>query len=189
METEYEATFLDIDREDLTERLKSLDARLERPEYVQRRTVLELPEGKRDKDTWLRVRDEGDKITLTLKSVDGKTMTGQKEVLVEVSDFENTLLLLESIGCIRKSYQESRREIWRINDVEIAIDTWPFLDTYVELESTSEESVMKVAELLGFDYGNARFDTVNAIYKEKYGIELREIKEDSLTFDMKNPFI
>ena len=192
MKTEYEATFLDIHREDLTKNLKGLNANLERPEYMQRRVTLELPKEKQDPNTWLRVRDEGDKVTLTLKSVDGKTITGQKEILVEVNDFEDTVALLESIGCERKSYQESKRELWRLEGVEIAIDTWPFLATYVELEGPSEESVKKAADQLGFDYSTAIFDTVNGIYKQKYGKTLDELDREilkSFTFDIKNPFV
>jgi adenylate cyclase class 2 len=192
MKTEYEATFLDIHREDLTKNLKGLNANLERPEYMQRRVTLELPKEKQDPNTWLRVRDEGDKVTLTLKSVDGKTITGQKEILVEVNDFGDTVALLESIGCERKSYQESRRELWRLGDVEIAIDTWPFLATYVELEGPSEEAVKEAADQLGFDYSTAIFDTVNGIYKQKYGKTLDELDREilkSFTFDIKNPFV
>ncbi|MHB8710346.1 MAG: CYTH domain-containing protein [Minisyncoccota bacterium] len=192
MKTEYEATFLDINREDLTKKLKTLNANLERPEYMQRRVTLELPKEKRDPNTWLRVRDEGDKVTLTLKSVDGKTITGQKEILVEVNNFGETVALVESIGCERKSYQESKRELWRLGSVEVAIDTWPFLATYVELEGPSEEAVRVAADQLGFDYSTAIFDTVNGIYKQKYGKTLDELDRDilkSFTFDIKNPFV
>jgi adenylate cyclase class 2 len=193
MKTEYEATFLNINKEDLTEKLKASGGNLERPEYMQRRVTLELPKEKQDLNTWLRVRDEGNgKITLTLKSVDGKTITGQKEILVEVNDFGDTVALLESIGCERKSYQESRRELWQLGDVEVAIDTWPFLDAYVELEGSSEDTVKNAAALLGFDYQEAIFDTVNGIYKQKYGKTLDELDKETLkafTFDIKNPFI
>lgn len=189
MKTEYEATFLGIDREELTAHLNALGAMLTRPEYVQRRVTLELPKEKQDPNTWLRVRDEGSgKVTLTLKSVDGKSIAGQKEILVEVGSFDDTVALLESIGCERKSYQESRRELWQFSDTEIAIDTWPFLDPYVELEGPSEELVREAAVLLGFDYERAIFDTVNGIYKKKYGKTLDELKLTSLTFDMNNPF-
>lgn len=192
MKTEYEATFLDVDRNDLVQKLKMLDANLERPEYMQRRFTLELPREKQDPNTWLRVRDEGGKITLTLKSVDGKTITGQKEILIEVNDIGDTVALLESIGCERKSYQESKRELWQLGDVEVAIDTWPFLDTYIELEGSSEEAVKEAAERLGFDYKEAIFDTVNGIYKQKYGKTLDELDREVLkafTFDIKNPFV
>ena len=68
MKTEYEATFLNIDRKILTEKLRRIGAVLERPEYMQRRVTFELPREKRNDSTWLRVRDEGDKITLTCGS-------------------------------------------------------------------------------------------------------------------------
>lgn len=192
MKIEYEATFLEIDKVDFVNKLKENGAELVRPEYLQKRITLELPKEKRDKNTWLRVRDEGGKITMTLKSVDGKTITGQKEILVEVKSFEDTVLLLEAIGCERKSYQESRRELWKLSEVEIAIDTWPFLETYVEIEGPSEELVQKVARILGFDYSKAIFDTVNGIYERKYGKTLDELDKKVLsnfTFEINNPFL
>jgi adenylate cyclase, class 2 len=192
MKTEYEATFLDIDRSALVKKMEQIGAKLERPEYMQRRVTFDLPTEKRDKNTWLRVRDEGDKITLTLKSVEGKTITGQKEILVNVDAFDETVALIESIGCEKKSYQESRRELWKIGDVEIAIDTWPFLDTYVEVEGPNEQSVKDAAARLDLDYGKAIFDTVNAIYKRKYGKTIDELDKAVLknfTFTIENPFL
>lgn len=193
MKTEYEATFLNINKEELIKKLRTLGATLKRSEYLQRRVTLELPREKRDLNIWLRVRDEGnDKITLTLKSVDGKSITGQKEILVEVNDFGDTVALLESIGCDRKSYQESRRELWLLGDIEVAIDTWPFLEPYIELEGSSEEAVKSSAKQLSLDYSEAIFDTVNGIYKQKYGKSLDELDKDTLkdfNFRIKNPFI
>lgn len=192
MKTEYEATFLDIDRSALAKKLQQVGATLDRSEYMQRRVTFELPKERRDKNTWLRVRDEGDKVTLTLKSVEGKTITGQREILVTIDSFDDAIALLESIGCEKKSYQESRRELWKIGEVEIAIDTWPFLDTYVEVEGPDEQAVKDVATMLGFDYGKAIFDTVNAIYKQKYGRTIDELDKAILknfTFDIKNPFL
>ena len=174
------------------EKLKQIEATLERPEYMQRRVTFELPQEKRDKNTWLRVRDEGDKITLTLKSVDGKTITGQKEILIVVGDFNSTVVLLESIGCEKKSYQESKRELWKLGDVEIAIDTWPFLETYVEVEGPSDEAVRDFSAKLGLDYQKAIFDTVNAVYKGKYGKSIDELDKAILknfTFEIENPFL
>lgn len=189
MKIEYEATFVNIDKKTLLEKLKAARASLERPEYVQRRVTLELPVA--EQNTWLRVRDEGDRVTLTLKSVDGKTIEGQKEILLEVNDFDDTIFLLQSIGCAKKSYQESKRELWRLGNVEVAIDTWPFLEPYVELEGESEEAVRGAAEQLSFDYGDAVFDTVNGIYKQKYGKSLDELDsrtKQNFTFDISNPF-
>jgi adenylate cyclase class 2 len=192
MKTEYEATFLDIDREDLIRKFKTIGGYIKRPEFLQRRVTLELPKDRKDEHTWLRVRDECDKVTLTLKSVDGKTITGQKEILIEVNDFRETVVLLESIGCKKKSYQESKRELWQYGNVEFALDTWPFLDTYLEIESGSEEEVREIARKLDLDYDAAVFDTVNGIYKKKYGKTLDELDKEvlkSFTFEIPNPFI
>ncbi len=191
MKIEYEATFLDINRKAFSEKLAHAGASLMRPEYMQRRVTFELPKEKRANTIWLRVRDEANKVTLTLKSVEGTTIEGQKEILITVDNFDNTISLLEAIGCERKSYQESKRELWSMGDVEVAIDTWPFLETYVEIEGPSEQSVKTIAENLGFDFQEAIFDTVNAIYKRKYGKTLDELNKDVLknfTFDIKNPF-
>jgi adenylate cyclase class 2 len=192
MKIEYEATFLDIDRKVFTEKLKQIGAKLGRAEYLQRRVILELPEGMRKNSIWIRVRDEGDKITLTLKSVDGTTIAGQKEICVNVSDFNDTVALFESIGCRKKAYQESKRELWNIGSVEVALDTWPFLDTYVEIEGPDEQSVKDLAQELGLKYEQAIFDTVNAVYKRKYGKILEDLDKNILmnfTFDIQNPFL
>lgn len=192
MKTEYEATFLNINRSNLTNKLREIGATLEREEYLQRRVTLDLPQEKRNDSIWLRVRDEGDKVTLTLKSVEGKTITGQKETLVSVSDFNDTVSLLQSIGCDKKSYQESKRELWKLDSVEIAIDTWPFLETYVEIEGSSEQAVREVAIKLELNYEEAIFDTVNAIYKRKYGKTIDDLEKEALknfTFNIKNPFL
>jgi adenylate cyclase class 2 len=192
MKTEYEATFVGVDMAELRRTLTACGGKLARPEYLQRRTTFELPNREGDRDTWLRVRDEGDKVTLTLKSVDGKTISGQKEILVEVNNFDGTVELLTSIGCRHKASQESKRELWKLEETEIAIDTWPFLDPYIEVEGPSEERVKQVSEQLGLNYVDARFDTVNGIYKEKYGKVLEDLPPEILrafTFDMPNPFI
>ena len=59
---------------------------------------------------WLRLRDEGDKVTLTYKKRFG---TGEKfkdegmyEKEIVVSDFEKTADILNAIGMVEKFYEE-----------------------------------------------------------------------------------
>jgi len=75
---EYEATFIDINKDEIRERLKKVNAKLIKPEFLQKRSVFDFPPGKEVKGGFIRVRDEGDKITLTLKIVDGNLITDQK---------------------------------------------------------------------------------------------------------------
>lgn len=190
MNIEYEATFLNVDKDEMRKRLKDAGATLVRPEYLQKRIPFHLPKDKRSKDSWLRVRDEGDKITLSLKIVDGDKIEDQKEICLVVNDFDVAVNLLESIGCERKSYQETKRELWKLNDVEISIDEWPFLEPFVEVEGDSEEVVKRVSEKIGFNYDDALFCAVGKLYKMKYGIHPDEINTiDKIVFDMKNPFL
>ena len=190
MDVEYEGKFLNIDKEEMRHRLKKIGARLERSEYLQRRIPFRLPKEKQSKNSWLRVRDEGDKITLSLKMVDGEGIEGQKEICLEVDNFDNAVKLLEAIGCEPKSYQETKRELWKLEGAEITIDEWPFLEPFVEIESSSEEDVKKVAEKLSFNYADAIFGGVGKLYKLKYGIHPDEVNNlPKIVFDMKNPFI
>lgn len=53
---------MDIDKDEMRERLRRAGAELVRPEYLQKRIPFDLPVEKRSKDSWLRVRDEGDEI-------------------------------------------------------------------------------------------------------------------------------
>ena len=190
MNIEYEATFLDVNKNEMRKRLKGAGAILVRPEYLQKRIPFHLPKDKRSKDAWLRVRDEGDKITLSLKIVDGEKIEDQKEICLIVNDFNEAVKLLESIGCEKKSYQETKRELWKLDNVEITIDEWPFLEPFVEIEGHSEEEVKRVSEKIGFNYSESLFCAVGKLYKMKYGIYPDEINTiEKIVFDMKNPFL
>src|SRR3989338_6577423 len=188
MDIEYEATFVDVDKNEMRTRLKKAGATLVRPEYLQKRIPFWLPKEKDSKHSWLRVRDEGDKITLSLKTVDGDTIENQKEICLVVNSFDDAVELLESIGCEKKSYQETRRELWMLDGVDITIDEWPFLEPFVEVEGDSEQAVKMVSEKLGFKYADALFCAVGTLYKMKYGVHPNEINGlEKLVFEMENP--
>jgi adenylate cyclase class 2 len=191
MKIEYEATFVKVDKDEIRKRLTKVGAKLIKPEFLQKRVTFNLPNGHELKGGWLRVRDEGDKITLSLKVVDGDKIENQKEISLVVNNFENTCDILQTIGCVKKSYQETKRELWKINDVEITIDEWPFLEPFVEIEGPSEQAVKVVAGELGFEWSNAKFCVVGTLYAEKYGITEDKINNQTpkIVFDIKNPFV
>lgn len=190
MKIEYEATFININRDAFREKLKSLDAKLIKPEFLMKRVVFDMPIGHEIEGGWLRVRDEGDKITMSLKSIQNGKIENQKEIMIEVDDFENAISLLEITGCRKKAYQETKREIWNLDGVEICIDEWPFLEPFVEIEGESEEAVKKVSEKLEFNYKEALFCGVGYIYQLRYGIDERVVNKEIplIKFDMNNPF-
>lgn len=191
MYTEFEATFPNTKKSDARNKLKKAGAKLLRKEFMQRRSVFNLPSGHEIKGGWLRVRDEGNKITMSLKIVDGDKIENQKEIQLKIDDFDEGIAFLETIGAQRKAYQETKRELWELDGVEITIDEWPFLEPFVEIEGKSEEEVKKVSKKLGFDYSKAKFCSVDTLYSEKYGFpeDVFNNHTPEVIFDMKNPFL
>lgn len=184
METEIEAKFLDIDPEMLRGELQKLGARREHPEILMRRKVFDHPDERLEKiGGWVRVRDEGDKITFTYKQLKDRTLHGTKEVTVVVNDFEKTCQILKNIGLIERSYQETKREKWMLGNSEITIDTWPWIPTFAEIESLTESELKELAAKLGFDWGRAMHGSVETAYQKYYDVTEQEIDHwESVTF-------
>jgi len=190
MNIEYEATFIGVDKDKIRKRLRKVNAELIKPNFLQKRVVFNLPNGV-DEYSWARVRDEGDKITMSFKVVKGDKIKDQKEINLIIDDFKKGVEFLEAIGCHKKSYQETKREIWELDNVEICIDEWPFLESFVEIEGKSEKEVKTVSKKLGFDYSRAWFCATGLIYSKKYNIPVEIIDNEipKITFDIENPFL
>jgi adenylate cyclase class 2 len=168
MQTEIEVKFLNVDFDALRHVLKEKGADLHQPMRLMRRAIIEPPL-LAEKDAFVRVRDEGDKVTLTYKQFhDHSALSGVKELETTVGDFESTVEILKLAGLEAKSYQESRRETWHLGSVEIVLDEWPWLNPYIEIEGETEVAVKEVAALLGFDWNKAIFGSVTAAYQVQY---------------------
>lgn len=191
MEIEYEATYTNIDKEEIRTRLKKAGAGLEKPEVVQKRVVFHFPKGHEKEGAWARVRDEGGKITMSIKqTVDGGKIDEQFETCFDVSDFGEAVKFLEFLGCRQKAFQETKRELWTLDETEVTIDEWPFLEPFVEIEGKTEEVVRKVSAKLNFDYSKAYFGAVGGLYSKKYGISADVINNQTpeIIFKGNNPF-
>lgn len=191
MNIEYEATFERVDKDAVRARLRAAGAELARPEFLQKRVVFSLPEGHEIPGGWLRVRNEGDKVTMSLKVVSGTRIEDQKEICLMVDDVDNAVAFLSAIGARRKAYQETRRELWRVDGVDVTIDEWPFLDPFVEVEGPDEASVRAASEKIGFDYASALFCSVDTLYARTYGFaeDVFNNHSELVVFEMENPFL
>lgn len=188
METEYEAKFLDIDKDEVRSRLSAAGAELKRPEFLQKRWVFELPEVKRSRNNFMRVRDEGGTITMTWKEFAGTEIDNPKEIEIIVDSFDKAVEILTQIGCVPSSFQESYRELWHLGDAKITIDTLPFYPPFAEVEGASEEIVREASLKTDFDYSKALFCGVSKLFKTKYGEHVNIRGMPKLIFDMPNPF-
>jgi len=184
---------MNVDKDEIREKLKQVGAVLVKPEVLMQRTVFNLPEGHHKEKAWARVRDEGDKITMSFKVVNVGgigPIDAQKEICLKIDNYNNGIEFLRMLGCQKKAQQESKREIWQMGETEVCIDEWPFLEPFVEIEGQSEAVVKEVAEKLGFDYSKAMFCSVDTVYARKYGVSEDFINNrvEKIFFDMENPF-
>ncbi len=130
---------------------------------------------------WARVRDEGDKVTMTYKHTHtANSAMGTEEVEAEVSSFETASLFMEKLGFRDFLYQENYREAWDKDGVQVTLDEWPVIGCIIEIEAPSEDLVKATARQLGFDYTAAVFGGVGALYYHKYGKDMGLVHE--LTF-------
>ena len=180
MTKEIEAKFLNVDIVNIRNRLVKLGAVLKIPMRMMRRVMIKTQE-MANENAFLRIRDEGDKITMTYKRVSALTVDGSEEVEVIVNSFENAIEVMSASGLKYETYQESKREEWLLRDVQVVIDEWPWVNPFVEIEGKNEYEVMEAARLLAFDWNDAVFGSVTSVYNDKYphlegtGVQISDI--------------
>jgi adenylate cyclase class 2 len=169
---EHEAKILNIDPE-ATERL-ILDKGGQKlgGERFMRRYVYDITPGDRSK--WIRLRDTGDEITLTVKQITSDAIDGTHEIEVSVDDFAATNALLGVLGFTAKSYQETKRTSFILDGAQVEIDTWPQIPPYLEIEAGSKAEVVRVAGLLGYAEAELTGENTIKIYA-RYGIDLNTV--------------
>ena len=175
---EYEVRVLGINKDEIQAKLKKLNAVLIE-DVFQKRYVYDLKPVVPNK--WIRLRTNGSKTTLTIKNVESSGIDGTKETEIEVSDFDTTNEILGELGYVPKGVQENKRIRYELNGVEIDIDTWPKIPTYLEIEGKNEEKVYNILRLLGIPKEKATSLDVQSIYEQVYGINIE--KEPNLSFE------
>ena len=184
---EIEVKFLNIDQDKLQLKLAEIGAK-KIGEYFYRRRVFDYPDWRLDKAaSWLRLREEGDSITLSFKKRTGADThdgtsndTGMEEIEIEVNDFGRTAELILKLGFIEKHYAENKRIRWIKDGVEFDIDTYPELEPYLEIEAPAWEQIDKAIEWLEFNPADKRIFSANQVYALK-GIDVGEYTR--LAFD------
>ncbi len=169
---EFEAKYYFVDPEGIRSVLRHFGAVLIQPETLYRRAVFEPAEGVGMHGDYARVRDEGVRVTMSIKrhAKEGEGMAENGELCLTIDSFDRGRQLLEAIGMHEKAYQETKREVWELEGAEICIDTWPGLDPYVEIEASSEAEVLGVATLLELDGLRSTPGGVDILYSEVYGV-------------------
>jgi adenylate cyclase class 2 len=188
MEIEFEGRILDINYTVLISKIKSIGGKLKTPLTLYRRSVFGLCDFKRG---FVRVRDEGDKITMTAKIYKNPDFPEEYELQLK-DNFEHGQAFLEALNLNKKAYHETMREKWTIPSgktskelCEIAIDYIPGLPIYAELECKTKSDLHKTAKLLNIPIKDLMYGGYGNVFVHYYNMTENEINNiiPSLTFE------
>jgi adenylate cyclase class 2 len=184
MQTEIEAKFLDINHDALRAKLRELGATCEQPMRLMRRKHLDFPDGSlRQRHGWARVRDEGGKVTMSYKQMADRSLHGTSEVCLTVDNFAQAEAFLLALGLQVTAYQETKRESWRLGELEIELDHWPWTRPYMEVEGPDEATLKTFAKQLGLDWSKAVHGSAEIVYTNEYDVTDAEFNTwDVITF-------
>lgn len=180
---EIEAKFLEIDKQALVTKLRSLGAEDLGEDFLREIIFYDaagkwVGEGK----TFVRIRERGEgEIRLTYKNLEAATATGTEEIEFSIDDVGKAKNFLEKLGLVAHRDQEKKRHSFKLGEAVVDIDTWPDVPTYVELEGPSEHAIREAAEKLGYDWKDAVFANSRMVLEKHYKIPMGKLKY--FTFD------
>lgn len=131
---------------------------------------------------WVRLRKNNDNIELTVKHIYKKNnddIQKVSEVEIQVSDFEEANLLLNSLGIFKRNFQEKIRYSYKYKTACIEIDIWPMLEPYIEIECDDEDLISDIVKKLGFSNKEIVSLNTEELYK-RIGVDVLSI--DTLSF-------
>ncbi|MEI8410605.1 MULTISPECIES: CYTH domain-containing protein [unclassified Kribbella] len=173
MAVEFEAKVLEVEPDGMADSILRAGGRRV-GDALMRRYVYDIQAG--DRSRWIRLRDAGTAVTLTVKEIAHDGIDDTTETEVVVGDFETTNELLGRMGFEAKSYQENRRVSFELGGARLEIDWWPLIPPYLEIEGDSCEHVVGVGKLLGVSEDRLTGENTVKVYA-RYGIDLAGIRD------------
>lgn len=128
---------------------------------------------------WVRLRQTGEKTTLAVKHIVKSSNDDFQKVLeteMEVPSIEICNNMLYQLGFVFRNYQEKERITYILDDVEIDIDSWPNIPTYLEIENDNMDKIRSIIHKLGLDDKEIVSCNTVEVYK-KYGLDVYSYRE------------
>jgi len=163
MPLEYEYPFRNYDKNIVLSKMKALGAKKE-GHYIFRVIVFIHPLN--TPNTYIRVRDEGKRITMTYKYKD-PAIEFEDENEIIIDDFDQAVNILYGVGCKKKYYYEKMREIWVFQNSEIVFDNNPGVPEIMEIESKTKkelDSITKLLDLTKYKYVKSKITITEELY-------------------------
>ena len=177
MSLEIEKRFRNFDYNELKKQFKKLEIKKVRG------VLFKLASYKSPKEGYtVRIRDEGTRITFTIKQKKGGANMYDMEYEVIVDNYDMMDRMIQLMGLEKLYDLHKYREIYKTknNKSEIIFDHFPGLPPYMEVESKNEKELSSVMKKLGLK--DEESFTAKELYLDAYGIT-KDRKDASLSFE------
>ena len=186
MKTEIEVKFF-VNKNDFEQRLHLLGGAVATPRRLMRRQLFAFPVTLRkpNLEQQARVRDEGDRITMTLKeSTIPRTMSSVQELEIIINNFDAAVQIFMMSGYEPTTYQENYRTSWIYEGCCVEIDEWPGLRSFAEIEAPSEAELKRVAALLNIELTSFMSCSLFDLYEQELKLDAKKMRRLArLTFE------
>jgi adenylate cyclase class 2 len=168
--TEIELKFLDIDVEEIINKLEKLGAELKYDTHIESYSFSSSDFHISDSNMkYLRVRRVNGDVEVTYKDSAKKSdMTVREEINIEVNDFEQTVELIEKLGFKKDKIFTKHRVHYELGNIHFELDTLDGIPTYLEIETQTEEEIVDVCKKLELDISKGRKGTIVEILPERF---------------------
>jgi len=184
LELEYE--FYDFDKKKIINKLKNLGAK-KKGAYIFKVIVFTHPLN--IDNSYIRIRDEGHRTTLTYKMKDPKNnFENEDEVIID--NFGAGVKILLNLGCKKKYYYEKIREIWTLKNSEIVFDTNPGEPDRMEVESQTKKELDNLTKELNLVVNKEKYDPLIDLFgltiPKSVDLRFETVKKDLASLVKKN---
>lgn len=166
---EIEVKILNVDLRRVKQSLEELGAKSVLRPTLLREWYFRIPGISEDERNFysLRLRTEGKKNVLAAKiRKEDKRYHINKEVEIEVSDTAGTKTLLALLGFSIFRQREKIRQVYCLDSIKIAIDQYPRVKPYIEIEGGKKSDIMSFVKKLGYSTSDTTNKTATEIIKE-----------------------
>jgi adenylate cyclase class IV len=175
MPKEYEYRFNSYDKKEIITKLKELGAKY----FGTFKFRVMVFTDHHNSETYIRVRDEGHRVTMTVKNNLTDKFPVENEVII--NNFDEGINILLAVGCKKKYYYEKYREIWNLKNSEVIFDMGPGIPELMEVESLKKNELDTLCKKLNLDIKSYQGFSNNKLYLDLFGIVIPKSAED-LTF-------
>jgi len=165
-ENEIEVKFFLKDLPRLELRIKALGGKILHPRVKETNLRFDTADGALSKDhRVLRLRqDQIARLTYKGPAQMNRTVSVRKEIEVEVSNFDDTRLLLEALGYSPFMVYEKFRTTYSLGDVLVTLDEMPF-GQFSEIEGPDAIRLQEVADSLWLDWALRSLESYSALFE------------------------